>query len=105
MCLTWGRGLCVRLLIIFNGGVAQGVVGKGVQEGGAADAQTDARHSDAQRVCQNTRQRLTQSVGLKNKCVESVYSMQCKTRCPPVPTDALPGRPCPMLSSTVKERR
>lgn len=43
--------MCVRLLIIFNGGVAQGLVGKGVQEGGAADAQTDARHSDAQRVC------------------------------------------------------
>lgn len=60
LLLTWGRGLCVRLLLILDGGVAQRVVDEGVQERGAADAQTDAQtdahHSDAQRVCQCTRQ-------------------------------------------------
>lgn len=49
--LTWDRGLWVRFFFVFDGRVPQGVVGKRVQERCAADANTDAGHTDSKRVC------------------------------------------------------
>lgn len=48
---SWDGGLWVRLLFVFDGRVPQGVVGKRVQERRAANAKTDAGHTDSKRVC------------------------------------------------------
>ena len=55
--LTWGWGVRDGLFLILNGGVAEGMMGEGVQEGGAAYAQADARHTNAKGVYGTDEQR------------------------------------------------
>lgn len=110
--LTWDGGLWVWLLFIFDGQVPQGMVGKGVQERWAADAKTNASHTDSERIWWNEPLSEHELFPVQDLVfyLHVFVTLQFYNEKPnlsfwPVPTEALPGRPCPMLSNTVKERR